>query len=349
MTDSFSANLNLEKTNSKKPPLVSIIVPVYQVSDYVEQCLASVIAQTYPAIECILVDDASPDDSVEKCQRMIDHYQGSIVFRILHHEFNRGLSAARNTGIDSAAGDYLFFLDSDDEITQDCIEKLVTFVLEDDSLELVQGAFLRKDGSSNVPGKSGTVIINNNEEAREQYLYWRHLNYTVWNKLLKKSFVLENKLYNKEGLLFEDLLWTFCLIKCLGKARLCEDLTYYYHIHPGSISTSGNLQLLGQNYAVVFAEILHNLTPGKEAEELKGYVPTYSVILAQYRRSAPELAPVTSMYKDMARHFGCRKEYIILSSVAFASRFCNPYGVLRILDKLPWWVRKRFSALFLVW
>ena len=94
---------------------ISVIIPVYQVSDYVERCLRSVMQQTYSHFECILVDDATEDDSIGKCERMIAEYEGDISFRILHHQQNRGLSAAHNTGIDAAKGDYLLFVDSDDK------------------------------------------------------------------------------------------------------------------------------------------------------------------------------------------------------------------------------------------
>lgn len=103
---------------------ISIVVPVYNVSLYVERCVRSVMAQTYPVLECILVDDASPDDSIAKCEKLIAAYDGAISFVVLHHERNRGLSAARNTGTDAAQGDYIYYLDSDDEITPDCIEKV---------------------------------------------------------------------------------------------------------------------------------------------------------------------------------------------------------------------------------
>ena len=105
--------------------LISIIIPVYQVSDYVERCIRSVMSQTFTDIECIIVDDATVDDSMVKCQKLIDEYDGRIQFRLLHHEKNRGLSAARNTGTKAATGEYVFYLDSDDEITSDCIEKMM--------------------------------------------------------------------------------------------------------------------------------------------------------------------------------------------------------------------------------
>ena len=106
-------------------PSVSIIIPVYNVEPYVEDCIRSVIRQTYGGkMECIVVDDCGTDNSMDVVERVIGEYNGPIPFRILHHEHNRGLSAARNTGMDAATGDYLFFLDSDDELTDDCIEKL---------------------------------------------------------------------------------------------------------------------------------------------------------------------------------------------------------------------------------
>ena len=83
---------------------VAIIIPVYNVSDYIENCMMSVMNQTYDDMECIIVDDATQDDSIDKCYRMIQVYQGPIKFSILHHGKNRGLSAARNTGAEAATG-----------------------------------------------------------------------------------------------------------------------------------------------------------------------------------------------------------------------------------------------------
>lgn len=109
--------------------MVSVVIPVYQVSDYIERCIRSVMEQSYADIECIIVDDATIDDSIAKCERLIKMYNGPIEFRILHHKYNCGISAARNTGTDAATRDYMFYLDSDDVITQDCIEKLISPII----------------------------------------------------------------------------------------------------------------------------------------------------------------------------------------------------------------------------
>ena len=117
--------------------MVSVIIPIYEVSDYVERCIRSVIGQSYSDIECIIVDDATKDDSIVKCERLIEEYDGPIRFRVLHHEVNRGLSAARNTGTEEATGEWIYYLDSDDEITPDCLEKLMSIAQEHPDAEMV--------------------------------------------------------------------------------------------------------------------------------------------------------------------------------------------------------------------
>lgn len=89
---------------------ISIIVPVYNVEQYIKECFDSIAAQTYNGeIECIFVDDCGQDKSVDILEKMIVGYQGGISFSIIHHEHNKGLSGARNTGIRHATGDYLYF------------------------------------------------------------------------------------------------------------------------------------------------------------------------------------------------------------------------------------------------
>ena len=89
---------------------VSIIIPVYNVEQYIESCLYSVINQTYKGtLECIIVNDCTPDQSMEVVNRLLSVYQGNILFKIINHQENKGLSAARNSGVKIAKGDYLYF------------------------------------------------------------------------------------------------------------------------------------------------------------------------------------------------------------------------------------------------
>ena len=117
----------------KTLPKISIIIPVYNVAEYITECVQSVMRQTYQGeIECILVDDCGSDGSIAIAEQLIAEYKGSISFRILHHDHNRGLSAARNTGLEASTGDYVYFLDSDDFIDANTIEVLYEAVTSRD-------------------------------------------------------------------------------------------------------------------------------------------------------------------------------------------------------------------------
>lgn len=118
---------------------MSVIIPVYNISDYIERCIRSVQGQSYIDMECLIVDDATQDDSIVKCEKLINEYDGPIRFRIIHHEVNRGLSAARNTGTAAAIGEYIYYVDGDDEILPYCIEKLMTIAQEHPDAEMVHG------------------------------------------------------------------------------------------------------------------------------------------------------------------------------------------------------------------
>lgn len=312
--------------------MVSIIVPVYQVSAYIEDCILSVMAQTYKGrMECIIVNDATNDDSIEICERLIHQYSGPIEFKIISHEMNRGLSAARNTGTDSAVGEYLYYLDSDDEITPDCIDKLMSFATEDCTIEMVQGNYVKIFDDHKEIGKSVNMQLGCNADVRTQFLKYRRMSEFVWNKLLKRSVIVDNGIYNKEGLICEDTLWTFHLIKHISKARLCEDVTYHYKVRPGSIITGSGTRKRGLSYCVTYGEILNGLTNGGETEELTGCVYNFSYKYAFCVGSTPELEPVMKLYKSKAKRHKCFKVLLILS---VTSALCRVVDLPPIYEKL---------------
>ncbi|MDO4224464.1 MAG: glycosyltransferase family 2 protein, partial [Bergeyella zoohelcum] len=105
-------------------PLVTISIPIFKCEEFLEKCLLSVLNQTYPNLEVTLINDQTPDNSVAIAENFIAKHQLEN-WKIYHLEENSGLSVVRNKGIDTASGKYLFFLDSDDTITPDCIETLV--------------------------------------------------------------------------------------------------------------------------------------------------------------------------------------------------------------------------------
>lgn len=214
---------------------ITIVIPVYNVEAYIEDCLRSVIAQTYKGeIECVIVDDCTPDGSCDVIEKFIKEYIGNIQFKLLHHDKNRGLSAARNTGIDAATGEYIYFLDSDDEITPDCIELLAT-PLTKKKYDFVIGDY-KTVGSDKVfpPLLLEDGGIYTNKEIRSTYFAekWYVM---AWNKLCNLDFIKKERLYFKEGLINEDNLWSFQLA-CLAQTMyIAKEQVYLYKVRANSI------------------------------------------------------------------------------------------------------------------
>ena len=265
---------------------MSIIIPVYNVSDYIETCISSVMRQTYPHIECVIVDDASPDDSIEKCQRLIANYMGPISFLILHHDHNRGVSAARNTGTDAAKGDFIFYLDSDDEIAPYCIEKLVEPLMTDCTIEMVQGNIIKMGyyvtNENHIEVRDSNIVhklfaflqpcdLNSNEEVRTYFFEKNRLGFSAWNKLISSSFLKKNHICFKEGIKWEDGLWSFYVMKYLVHLHFVPDYTYIYKIHHNSIVTStGEKERLGC-WASIYEDIFSHFTSDDKDREIFYY------------------------------------------------------------------------------
>ena len=214
---------------------VSIVIPVYNVEQYIEDCLNSVVAQTYKGeIECIIVDDCTPDNSCAIIERFIKQYTGNIDFKLLHHAINRGLSAARNTGIDAATGDYVYFLDSDDEITPDSIE-LLAAPLKNKKDDFVIGDYETIGSDAQFPPLllvQGAVLTN--EDIRDSY--FKNLWYMMaWNKLCNLGFIRKKGLYFNEGIINEDEIWSFQMA-CTSQSMYVVPLkTYIYKVRVTSI------------------------------------------------------------------------------------------------------------------
>lgn len=240
--------------NNMTLPTVSIIIPVYKVEQYVAACINSVINQDYCGkIECIIVDDCGGDRSIDIVKESLASYSGTIAFSILVHEHNAGLSAARNTGIRNASGDYLFFLDSDDEIPADAITRLCAPVLEQ-SLDVVVGeyAFSGKSLDINVKIPRGTVLKGNDVLQSYERRDWPM---TACNKLYRTGFLRGNELSFREGIIHEDELWSF-KVACLADSLIAVDApTYIYNIREGSITTANHLRKSVPSLNIILEEM----------------------------------------------------------------------------------------------
>ena len=218
-------------------PKISIVIPVYNVEDYISECLQSVMRQTYKGeIECILVDDCGTDNSIAIAERLIADNVSQFTFCIPHHDHNRGLSAARNTGTDAAKGDYIYYLDSDDYISDDCITVLAK-PLQEREYDVIIGDY-DMFGDLHYPTlltEERDEIIGN-EKIFASYAD-RKICIMAWNKLCKKSFLIDNSVTFLEGQLHEDELWTYKMMLSIQSLRICHKEIYFYRIRLNSIST----------------------------------------------------------------------------------------------------------------
>lgn len=249
--------------------LVSIIIPIYNVAPYVEKCIRSVMAQTYRKLEVIIVDDCGTDNSMEIVESVIEENKNSeIIFHILRHEKNKGPGAARNTGIDIATGKYVFFLDSDDIIIPICIEFLVKYAIHYPEVDMVQGGYFSNTSKAIEWTRSphlfpkGVEYMKNSSECRKLLQQRKHLP-MVHNRLIRRSFIIDNKLYNEDHISGDDNLWTFFAGRYIKDIAFCNIPLYGRIYRPGSIVTSGNLDAIAHGTAVLCTRILSTLSLDK--------------------------------------------------------------------------------------
>lgn len=217
--------------------LISIIIPVYNVADYIERSLLSALNQEYSNIEILIIDDCATDYSMNIVNSVLSHHPRSGIARIITHTTNKGLSEARNSGLKQAKGEYVFFLDSDDTITPDCILSLTTPISQyypecvvadyevSDPAKYKKPPFLLKEGYYN-----GSEILNN------IYLKRKMMNSMACNKLYQKDFLIRNNLFFKKDIFHEDELWSFQLFTLLDSLFMIQRICYRYEIRPNSIS-----------------------------------------------------------------------------------------------------------------
>lgn len=198
--------------------MFSIIVPVYNVEKYLDKCLASILRQTFKNFECIIIDDGSPDNS----NAIIDKYvKLDQCFKVIHQK-NMGLSAARNAGLDIAKGEYVVFVDSDDYIADDYLEKFALKIADTDA-DIVICGFIEayKDYEKNkVFAAESTEVIKQNILADVWPSY-------VWNKCYKKD--LFTNIRFPVGKIFEDILTIPKLCLYARKIVCIPDKLYYYN------------------------------------------------------------------------------------------------------------------------
>ena len=213
----------------------SIIVPVYNVEEYLEKCVNSILRQNYRDYELILVDDGSTDNSGAICDRILAENKENFNIRVVHQE-NKGLGGARNTGIDVATGEYLFFIDSDDTIVDSTLEDLSDYIQNND-VDILTFDIVKVDENGNqlyfIYGSSQGETVSTTDENKALIL----TEHSACNKVIRRSLFTDKNIRFPERLWFEDLATIFKLFP-YAKMGYINKAYYVYLERTGSIMNS---------------------------------------------------------------------------------------------------------------
>lgn len=262
--------LENQKTNA---PLVSIIVPCYNVENFVNASLESVCNQTYSHWECIVINDGSIDHT----ENEIKKWTAKDERFTLISQTNKGLSGARNTGLNNAKGDCIYFLDSDDLLDENCLKNLTNLYQND--IDIVVGKVANVYDQTTTIIKTLEHIATTNKVLEDLNFIELSLNdpfsVIACNKLYNSNFILSNNLSFKDGILHEDELWFFKTMYLAKKIIFNSEVTYYYNIgNQSSITKNYSLNNL-KSYLTVIEDIFTTYYATEKNEERKLITGTY--------------------------------------------------------------------------
>lgn len=240
-------------SDDKNFPQITIIIPVYNVSEYIEKCVDSVLLSNISDCEILLIDDGSTDGkSGALCDVLAQRNPKNI--RVIHQE-NKGLGGARNTGIKESRGEYLVFLDSDDTLASGAIDVLKTSI-EKSTADIIAFNMKTDDGNGN-----GEITKANYFESDKSFALQSEPEYllslpSACCRVWKKSLFIENDIWFPERVWYEDIRTTSKLFAVAKSIYTIEDVLYIYFQREGSIMRSDNV---GRNHEIIdaFDDILN--------------------------------------------------------------------------------------------
>lgn len=215
-------------------PLVSVIIPVYKVEKYLEECVTSVCDQTYKNLEIILVDDGSPDN----CGSMCDRYAAMDSRVCVVHQKNAGVAKARNTGLSLASGEFVFFVDSDDILMHHAIEVMMKKMQACDA-DMICGQFQTIDENSNsLKGDLGNWECDLCMDTEEALRYYTQKEWGPWNRLIRRS--VHEGIWFPNYRIHEDEAIKFQLLERCRKVLQVNLVTYGYRQRNASITADNS-------------------------------------------------------------------------------------------------------------
>lgn len=245
-------------------PKVSIIIPVYNTSEYLEKCLNSVLNQNLENIEILIIDDASTDNSLQILERFKNSDQRIV---LKEFEYNQGQAIARNWGISHAKGDYILFVDSDDFSETNVLKDLYNEALKDD-LDILEARHFRLSEGSQTEFPPNFKPL---KDVLPGDSYWKesgNISIVVWNKIWKRTFLIENNILFEDRY-FEDEDFVVRAIMKAKRVKNTESFIYNYLIWENSTMRSAVTLKKVQDYTSLTQELdrLYSLANTLEMKE----------------------------------------------------------------------------------
>ena len=282
-------------------PLVSVIVPVYGVERYIERCAVSLFEQTYKDIEYIFVNDATQDKSIEVLRTVMERYpERAKAVRIVVHTQNKGISAARNTGVDSATGKYIWQVDSDDYVTIDAVQKWVD-IAEQHKADVVIC-------DVNVVTANGVETETVQYDNKSDYIR-RLLQHTQkcahWNKFYKRSLFVNFDIRADEHILLaDDYAMTPRLLYCAERVAMLHEPLYFYETTNQSsyVHNLSRVAIESQHRADGILTAFFADKP--EYTDIVAVLPQRSMVSLIKNTEADGWSEVVDVYRDCLEHSG---------------------------------------------
>ena len=282
----------MNNTIKEKTIMVSVIVPIYNVEEYLEECLESIRNQTYTNIEVILVNDGSTDGSIEICERFC---QQDNRFKLLTQE-NQGLSAARNRGVKESIGEYIMFVDSDDVVKENIVEVLFFYMNSDVDIVECQITRCKDELVENKP--TSIMFKGESTEAILKSIEFKEVKFCAFTKLYRRELV--EKVPFLEGYIYEDVYTGMNYLKYIRKMVAVDLKGYYYRVRPNSIMTKSfnekNLDIFP-----IGKKLIESFDDNEYLLPYIGYFIFYLSLSHYQRDGITKVSPYFDMYENFIR------------------------------------------------
>lgn len=286
--------------------MISVVIPVYNVEKYLAECVDSVLGQTYTDYEIILVDDGATDSSGRIC----DEYAQKDARICVIHQPNGGLSAARNTGLAAARGEYVYFLDSDDYIDPQALADLIATAQQEQADVVFFDGFVffdgcEEDGSVSKYIRKTAYAAENGREMLRKLLLNEEYRTAVPIMLFRTDYLRKNELRFLEGIIHEDELFTFLVYNADGRVAHCHKTLYARRIRPASIMTSSGIMRRYDSMMRIYYVLSDMFREGKSGGDVGAMylVRTAKSVLGKYN-----LLPKTEQEKVASRHQAFKRD-----------------------------------------